>query len=320
MSQTLYIHGPIICCARVEPHLRFLNVVGIDEVERRQWNRSELKQIWGVDADFATEIFLAKKGTKFGARLLQISPTSETVIRDPQSGYDADAPKVIDFYTPDFDRAIEAVEAAGFSMRLHTAQYSLPEGDFKEAHFWAADNFVYALITGPADFFDRFATVTDQLFSEPQSLSGPVSDRAPVEQFFKDVFDLDCVYAYDVGDDSFREMVGAEPTQFKLTARNIGITTKELYFGLIHYGMPRSSYRSLFERARLPNLGLIGASIIVSDIKAIISRAKAGDYEVVSDVQSNVLPGFGSVNMALIRGPNGGTYQVIQSPQNTGTD
>jgi hypothetical protein len=319
MSTTLYIHGPIICCAHAEPHLRLLNVVGMSEIGRRDWTRTELKTIWGVDAESAIEIFLAKSGTKFGARLLQISPTSRIIIRDPTSGYDADAPKVIDFYTPDFDQAIQAFEAAGFPLNLHTARYTLPEGEFREAHFWGPDNFVYALITGPATFFDAFATVTDQLFSEPQSLSGPVSDRAPVEAFFKSVFDLDCVYAYTVGDDSFREMVGAEQTQFKLTARNIGTTTKEPYFGLIHYGMPRSSYRSLFEIARLPNLGLIGASIIVSDVAATVDRASAGGYDVVAGLQTDVLPNFGSVAIALLRGPNGGTYQVIQELPNRGS-
>ncbi len=306
------IHGPIISSSDIGAHVRLFAAFGMVEAGRVALTEADCAARWGVTGRGGVELLLATPGTEFGARIVAFSPASATVIRHRESGHDADALKVIDFYAPDFDAARDSLARSGFALDGKIAEYSLPEGDFREGHVWGPDGVVCALMTGPAEFFARFATVTDRLFSEPQSISGPVTDRPATIAFLRDVFDLGEVHRYGVTDDSFRQLVGAPNPQFSLSAINIGLDTRRPYFGLIDYGMPAGSFRSLFERARLPNLGLIGATILVTDAAETERRARAAGAEILAGPQECELPGLGRAGTVLVRGPNGASLQAVE--------
>jgi len=312
MTITNWIHGPIISSSDIERHRALFAAFGMAEIARRTLDEAASAAAWGVHGRTAVELVMQTPGTRYGARILAFDPPSGTVIRSPESGYDADALKVIDFYVPDFDAARQSIEDAGFALADTIAEYSLPEGQFREGHIWGPDGVVCALITGPADFFTRFATLTDRLFSEPQSISGPVSDRPASLRFFKDVFDIGEINRYGIADDSFRDLVGTDEAQFNLSAINVGVRTEEPYFGLIDYGMPKGSYRSLFACSVLPNLGLIGATVIVSDVSSVEARARQAGADILAGLHEGDIPGCGSGRMLLLRAPNGGAYQAIE--------
>ncbi len=312
MGVTHYIHGPIVSSSDIGAHRDLFGAFGMVEAARRALTEAECAAEWGVPDRRAVEVTMETPGTRFGVRVVGFDPASPTVIRHRESGFDADALKVIDFYAPDFDQARSSVEAAGWALDGKIAEYSLPEGDFREGHVWGPDGVVCALLAGPAEFFSRFATITDRLFSEPQSISGPTSNRAAAVGFFETVFDLETVSRYGIVDDSFRELVGSKAKQFSLSAINMGLRTEEPYFGLIDYGMPAGSFQSLSARSRLPNLGLVGATIVVSDAAAIESRAVQGGFEILAPLKELDLPGFGPALCCLVRGPNGGAYHAVQ--------
>lgn len=288
-----------------------MTAFGLTEVGRRKFDALETKALWGIDIAGVEEIAFAKIGTPFGATLVRFDPISPTVIRSREAGYHAEAPKVVDFYVPDFDKARAAIEQAGWPLKDVVAEYDMPEGHFTEGHVWGPDEVVFALLGGPKSFFSKMATVTDEMFSEPQSMSGPISDHGPAIAFFERVFDLQVVYKYGIGDDSFRDLVGSAASSFNLTAINIGLTSDEPYFGLIHYGMPRGSYGSLYDVCVPPNRGILGATLIVENADVAANRALEFGYRVLASAQDAVLPGLGNVRTTLIKGANGGCYRAI---------
>ena len=311
MPSTRYVHGPVVSSSDLDAHLRLFAAFGLVEHARREHDVRECAALWGTTGLAATEIALATPGTRYGARLLRFHPTSDVVVRDRHRGYDADAPKVIDFYAPDFAAARAAVERAGFVLKEPLAEYDLPEGRFVEGHVWGPDEVVCALLGGPAEFFADFATVTDRTFSEPQSLSGSVSRLEPAVAFFEQALGLRVVYRYGIDDDSFRELVGSGGPQFRLRAVNVGLDTREPYFGLIHYGMPDGSYASLAGRARPPHRGTLGATIVVDDVDAVSARVAAAGGAVLAAPCEAELAAFGGARCALVAAPNGGCYQLV---------
>lgn len=307
-----YIHGPVVSSGDLEAHVRLFSTFGMVEARRQVLTADDCRRQWGLDDHRAIEAVLETPGTRYGARVIQFDPVSSVVVRDPDRGFDADAPKVIDFYAPDFDAACDAVRAAGWSIREPIARYDLPEGCFVEAHVWGPDAVVCAAISGPPDFFARFATVTDRLFSEPQSLSGAVSNLEEAVAFFCDVLGLDVVYRYGIEDDSFRQLVGSARPQFQLRSVNVGRTTEEPYFGLVHYGMPEDAFSSLKGRARPPHRGTLGATIVVRDAVVAASRAAAVGGTVLTDVAITDVAAFGPCRCSTMLAPNGGCYQLVE--------
>ena len=309
---TAWIHGPLISTDNLDAHERLFSAFGMVPRARRALDAAECARQWGTPAGTrATELVLDTPGTRYGARILQFEPASPTVVRDPQRGYDADAPKVIDFYVPDFQAAVAAVEGAGFVFRQPFAEYDLPEGHIIEAHVWGPDQVVCALMSGPHEFFRAFATVTDRMFSEPQSLSGVVSELEPSIAFFTEVFGFEVVYRYGIDDDSFRRLVGSERPQFNLRSVNVGVNTQEPYFGLIHYGLPEGSYESLAGRARPPHRGNLGATILHEDLDGVLARCAGSGGQVLAPAALIETAAFGQRRGALLQAPNGGCYQVL---------
>ncbi len=307
-----WLHGPIVSSGDLDAHARLFAAVGMVETVRRHLEADECSRQWGTHGTTATELAMVTPGTPYGVRLVRFEPTSAVLVRDRQRGYDADAPKVIDFYLPDFAAGRAAVERAGWRLKEPIAEYDLPEGHFVEGHVWGPDEVVLGLISGPADFFRDFATITDRTFSEPQSLSGAVSRLEPSVEFFERAFGFGVVYRYGIDDDGFRELVGSATTRFRLRAINVGPSTREPYVGLIHYGMPDGSYASLHGRAKPPHRGTLGATVIVRDVAAVTTRAASAGAEVLAAPAPAATAAFGTAICALVLAPNGGCYQLVE--------
>jgi catechol 2,3-dioxygenase-like lactoylglutathione lyase family enzyme len=300
------IHGPIISSSDLDAHVALFRAFGMEELGRVARSVDETLAIWGCEGQAATEVTLETPGTPFGLRLVGFGPGVDVQIRAPSRGSDAEALKVIDFYAPDLQAALASIEAAGFRFKEDIADYDTPEGRFQEAHLWGPDGVVCALISGEPDTCAHLATVRDRLVSEPQSISGPVQDPEATLAFLKDVLGLEVIHRYGVDDESFDALVGTSAA-LKLRAWNVGISTLEPYFGIIHYGLPEGSQTSLIDVARPPARGLLGATVRVRDAAAV--AGKAG----VEAVRTQV-PGFGAdVLVATFQGPNGAWFQAVQA-------
>lgn len=304
VRDVLSIHGPIISSGDLAAHLALFEAFGLSEVARIERTAAETSAIWQTEGQTCEEVTLETPGTHFGIRLVQFKPGSSVQIRQPSRGSDSEALKVIDFYTPDLDRARASIEAKGFRFKEEIAEYETPEGCFREAHLWGPDGVVCALLAGDPGYFSNFATVLDRLVSEPQSISGPVQDPDTVLAFLENVFGLQVIHRYGVDDESFDALVGSS-TAMKLRAWNVGLTTTEPYFGIIHYGLPAGSQTSVFEVSRPPARGLLGSTLLVRDAAVIAERAG-------TSVVATSVPGFGTSLTTTLQGPNGAWFQAVQ--------
>ncbi|MET0364605.1 MAG: hypothetical protein ABW169_08115, partial [Sphingobium sp.] len=231
------IHGPIISSSDIGAHIALFSAFGLEEVARLDRSIAETAAIWSTDGQASREVTMQTPGTPFGVRLVQFTPGSDVQIRHPSRGSDSEALKVIDFYAPDLNAAMADIEGKGFRFKDDIADYETPEGRYQEAHLWGPDGVVCALISGDPALFTDLATVRDRMVSEPQSISGPVQDPAPILSFLDYVFGLSVIHRYGLDDESFQALVGTS-TAMKLRAFNVGIAKREPYFGIIDYGMP----------------------------------------------------------------------------------
>lgn len=110
------------------------------------------ERLTGVSDQIFETVLLHTDGTDYGVRLWRFTPGKGEVLRDPSHGTDRDAPKVIDFYTPDFEDALARLKSAGFEPKDAIADYDTPNGRFLEAHFWRPDGIVVAMISGDRKF------------------------------------------------------------------------------------------------------------------------------------------------------------------------
>ena len=311
MSVTL-IHGPIISCEDLAAQrVVFEQVYGLRPVAEETLSQETVAALWGLTGRTAKTVLLETPGTRFGIRLVQFDPLSDIVIRHKSSGYNSDALKVIDFYAPYFYAAKAHVEAKGFHLKDEVAEYELDNGSFLEGHLWGPDSVVTALVSGPKDFFRNFATTTEKLFSEVQSVSAPVSDMEAVLAFYAAVLDLGVIYEYGIDHESFADLVG---TQHKMTlrAKNVGLKRTEPYFGLIHYGLPETAYESLRDRAVMPNRGLAGMTVMVDDAGDVARKAEAHGAEIVAPLAATALAPYGDIHSFTVRGPHGVVHHIIE--------
>jgi catechol 2,3-dioxygenase-like lactoylglutathione lyase family enzyme len=307
------IHGPIVSCADLTAQRAlFEGVFGLKPAAEQSLDRAAVQTLWGLRGHGARTLLLETPGTHFGVRLVQFDPVSPTVIRNRASGFDCDALKVIDFYAPDFDAANAHLQRRGFKLKDDVSVYELPNGRFIEGHLWGPDEVVTALISGPKEFFAGFATVTDRLFSEPQSISAPVHDQPRVLEFYDKVLGLPVIHEYAIDDDSFAKLVGT-PHKLKLRAKNVGLKRTEPYFGIIHYGLPPDAYRSLKDRAVFPHRGLAGATLVVDHIADHARASAAFGCEVLAPVAEAALAPYGRVQSLTIRAPHGVIHHLIET-------
>lgn len=307
------IHGPIISCGDIAAQRAvFEKVYGLAPIAEEELSATTVESLWGLSGRTAKTVLLETPGTRFGIRLVQFDPTSDIVIRHKASGYNSDALKVIDFYAPDFYAAKDHLEANGFQLKAEVAEYELNNGKFLEGHLWGPDSVVTALVSGPPDFFRNFATTTEKIFSEVQSVSTPVSDMEAVLSFYDDVLGLGVIYEYGIDHESFADLVGTKH-KMKLRAKNVGLKRTEPYFGLIHYGLPETAYESLRDKSIMPNRGLVGMSVFVDDCATVAENAEIHGADSVSPLAETNLAPYGPILSFTVRGPHGVVHHVIET-------
>ncbi len=276
-----------------------------------QLSAGQTSSLLGLDKHAMATMFYQRTPTDFGVRLWCIDPPHDETVRAADRGTDLDALKVIDFYAPNFDESVKTLTNAGYTPKDDIARYTLPEGEFREAHFWRPDNIVCAIISGPADFFSDFVTARDHQFSEPQSISAPVSDVAAVLDFYESIFGFVPLHRYEFTNASFDAMVGADEP-LSLSATNIGTDLRAPYLGIIDYGPSINGAVSLAGRSRPPMRGLVGVELLVDDLQAIIAAADRAGTVVFARSDRVSYPPYGEIRSCLIEGPHGVVHHVIQ--------
>ncbi|MCC5870635.1 MAG: hypothetical protein JJU27_19220 [Gammaproteobacteria bacterium] len=307
------VFGPIISASRLDPHLAlFCGLIGMQPSGPAQpLSAHQTYSLFGLKDRIASLQVLTTPGTQTGVVLVAFDPAPTDYVRNRDNALHCDALKVIDFYAPEFDAMLARVTEAGYELEAGTAAYELPEGLFREAHLWGPDNVILGLLGGPEAFFSRFASVTDRMFSEVQSISTPISDLPAVAAFYRQVLGLSIVYEYEIADPSFGEMIGSTGA-LNIHATNIGRRTEEPYFGLIDYGLPPEKTISLKDHGASARLGIVGAVVIVDEFPASLSTARRrGDP--TGEVISLELAGWGIVQAASMRSPHGVNHLLVSA-------
>lgn len=295
----------------------FRDAFGLETVARESLDRRRLRGLWGFDAPSAESHVLETPGTRVGVQLLAFDPPSETIVRSGAAGIDAEALKVIDFVVTDLERASRHVKAAGFTPSGR-ASYTVPrDGRFSEEHVNGPEGVFCALLqmhdTSPA----RFVHVTDRLCSEMLGVSAPVCDLGRSLDFYQAI-GLRPVYRYAIESTSFEHLVGAGRST-RVVGVNVGLSEREPMIGLIHYGLPEGSYRSLRERAVLPHRGLIGIRMTARSADAVEAACTGLEsVEIVHPTHDAKLAPFGRIRSLLVRAPHGVLHHVI-SPRAAGS-
>lgn len=283
------------------------------ETARCELGEGESSPLFLTSGHRATVVVLATPGVSSGVVLCEFHPHSAETVRDWSTRLARDALKVIDFYAPDYEGAIQHARALGYEVVEEQAAYELEAGTFREAHLWGPDNVVTAFLGGPAEFFADFAQITDRRCSEVQSISAPVSDAAAVVRFYEAVFGWRVVYEYAITDPSFAALIGTDE-QLQLRATNVGRSTREPYFGLIDYGV-RSATGSLKGRSRPPRRGLIGAVVVVDDLTETREQAHriSGPEAVPGEAIEVEVSPIGPIRAASVLPPHGVWHVVVES-------
>jgi catechol 2,3-dioxygenase-like lactoylglutathione lyase family enzyme len=304
--------GPIVSTNQLDTWERLLTqAFDMIEVARQDLAADSVLVLWGLEGYRAQTVLFTTPGTPYGIRLVALDPGSPHSIRDPKSGYDCDALKVIDFFTADFQAARDRLEAVGFKLKEEIAEYETDSGHITEGHLWGPDDVVCALVAGPTDFLSEFVTVTDQVVSEVHSVSAPVEDQAAVVRFYQSL-GLAEVHRYEVTDESFQHLVGANDP-LHIRAINMGSARHQPYLGVIHYGLPPGSYQSLAERSQLPHRGLAGATVRVTDAAAAAAACQqAGGTLLAEPREAELLP-YGKIITAAVQAPHGVLHHLIQT-------
>jgi catechol 2,3-dioxygenase-like lactoylglutathione lyase family enzyme len=254
---------------------------------------------------------LVTPGSELGVWLVQFSPGSPVVIREGGVGVACNALKMIDFFTADRPAAVARLRAHGFEIVSEGANVDLPDGSrFLEAHAKGPDGVMIAAIEPQNVDAAQFVTLTDRVFSEVQSSSGPVSDFEPVRRFYEDVLGVPLGLRYEFASESFSRMVGVSHT-LHIRANNYGRVIEDVMLGIIHYGLPEGSYADLRERARPPNRGIIGVRLRVSGLDSLVARCRSAGIEIASEPQS-LQVGDSAFRAAVIRAPHGVFHWLIE--------
>jgi catechol 2,3-dioxygenase-like lactoylglutathione lyase family enzyme len=306
ISRVLSIDGPVISTGEMRRQRElFCDVLGLATVAEQELDPVTVRAWFGLADRTARTVLLETPGTRIGVRLVAFDPPSETIIRPGGVGVASDALKMIDFFTSDLDSARERLRARGFELVTEGADLALPDGArFTEAHVRGPDGVMVAAIQPHDRPASDFVTVTDRLFSEVQSSSGPVSDFEPVRRFYEETLGVPLGFRYEFTSDAFSSMIGAGRTT-TIRANNYGRVVEDVMLGIIHYGLPPGSYESLRERARPPHRGVVAVRLTVRGLDALVARCERAGIEVaVSPAELELAP-YGRVRTATVRGPHG---------------
>ncbi|MEM1412842.1 MAG: VOC family protein [Pseudomonadota bacterium] len=303
--------GPLIHTADPATWDRLLTqVFGLERLAEQAFAPDEMTSLWGVPATPGALRHYRTPGTAASIFVLTLDGAAAAPeIRDPASGYDADALKVIDFYTPDFERAQARLAQAGFALKGDLADYELPAGPIREGHLWGPDGVVCALIGGAKAFLEDFVSVTDAPFSEVMSVSAPVSDQPAVLAFYQSLGFRE-LYRYGVDSESFQRLVGAD-RPIRISAVNMGSHNAQPYVGTIDYALPPAHFRSLRDDAQLPRRGLAGLVIEVPDLSGALATLAAAGYSSAEGPAAVDLAGLGLRSWARVTAPHGVEHYLI---------
>ncbi len=300
------IDGPVVSTAALDRQTTlFRDVLGMQLTDDVSLDTAQTAQLFGLKQRTARLLTLQTPGTSIGVQLVEFSPGSDTVIRPGGVGIASDALKMIDFFTAERLAAAEAFRRHGFELVTEGAPIELPDGSrFIEMHVKGPEGVMVAAIYPENVPAGDFVTVTDRLFSEVQSSSGPVSDFEPVRHFYETVLGVPMGFAYEFESPAFSSMIGAGRTT-TIRANNYGRVVEDVMLGIIHYGLPRASYESLRERARPPHLGVIGVRLSVRNLPALLQRCKTGGFEISVPLVKVVNADSSTTATAVVRGPHG---------------
>lgn len=304
--------GPLICTNDGETWARLLiRVFGLHARSQQALSPRQIEQLWGVPGREGELRYYETPGTDAGVFTLQLAGAAEQpTIRDPGSGYDADALKVIDFYTPDFEVAEQRLGDAGFALKGEIADYELPAGPIREGHLWGPDGVVCALIGGAKAFLEGFVSVTDAPFSEVMSVSAPVSDQVAVLEFYQ-VLGLKELYRYGVDSESFQRLVGSDEP-IRIAAVNMGSENRAPYVGTIDYALPPGYSRSLAGSAALPRRGLAGLVLATDDLDITLAAVRDAGLVIRAEGSGASLGVLFEGRSACVLGPHGVSHLLLE--------
>lgn len=313
-AATLSSIGPVISTGDMaRQRALFEGVLGLVPAAEGRFDASAVAALFGVVGREARYVDLRTPGTRIGVMLVAFEPVEEVVIRPGGVGIQSDALKVVDFFTRDLDRAVARLRSFGFDLVGPPALLELPSGEvFNEAHVRAPDGVMVAFIYPRKGRLADYVSVTDRLFSEVQSSSGPVAELEPVEAFYEQGLGLTCGLEYRFESESFGRMVGTGGATL-VRARNFGRVVEDVMLGVIHYGLPPGFAPSLRDRCRAPNRGLVAVRLLLPDVEAAVARCAAAGCEVAAPVAEVGLPPWGRLRTATVRGPHGIAHLLLEA-------
>ena len=312
-GRVLSIDGPIISTANLDRQLElFESVIGMRRIADDQLDHAAVKALFGPVAETARLVQLITPGTALGVWLVQFMPLSAVVIRRGGVGVACNALKMIDFFTIDRPAAIARLREHHFEIVAEGANVDLPDGSrFLEAHAKGPDGVMIAAIEPLNVRAADFVTITDAVFSEVQSSSGPVSDFEPVREFYERDLGIPMGFRYEFASESFSRMVGVSET-LHIRANNYGRVVEDVMLGVIHYGLPKGSYEDLREIACPPHCGIIGVRLRVDNLDSVLARCTAADREIPC-AAATLRISSGTMRTAAIRAPHGVWHWLIET-------
>lgn len=307
--------GPVISTADMaRQRALFEGVLGLVVAGEQQLDEAATAAVFAVAGRRSHVVDLRTPGTRIGVTLVRFDPPSETVIRPGGVGIQSDALKVVDFFTTDLDRAVKRLRSFGFDLVGPPALLELPTGEvFREAHVRAPDGVMVAFILPVKARIADYVSVTDRLFSEVQSCSGPVAELEPVQAFYERGLGLACGLQYRFESESFGRMVGTGGATL-VRARNFGRVVEDVMLGVIHYGLPGGFAPSLADRCRAPARGLVAVTLSVEDLDGVVERCRSAGYAVPVPPVAVAASPWGRARVATVRGPHGVAHLLRKLP------
>lgn len=306
--------GPLVVTADLaRQRALFEGVFGMTLTADQELDAEAVLALFGVRSRAARTVLLQTRDTGVGVRLVEFRPASGVIVREGARAIDSDCLKAIDFIVNDFDRAVSLLAESGFKTLGSPAEYASPEdGRITEGQVAGPDGVVCALLELHDTSPSKYVRVADRTFSEILGVSLPVSDRESALGFYRLTLGLATVISYEIPGRAFQPLMdSAEPPLLRGT--NFGVSSRAPMIGVIHYGLPTSVFRSLRDRAVLPNRGLQALRFSVSSVDEVARRAAAAGLETSAPVAEAVLFPQGRVKSLLLRAPHGVLHHFTET-------
>jgi len=315
MSLLVSIDGPMVSTGDWDAQRRLLEQgLGLVPAAPEQpLDAATVAALFGLARTTARTLLLNTPGSAIGVRLVEFAPLSAVTIRPGGVGTACDAMKMLDFFGRDRLATLARLQALGFEPVSEGVEFALPDGSrFVEAHVRAPDGVMVAIIEPRNVPAANFVSVTGRDVSEVQSSSTPVSELAPVRQFYEEVLAAPLGFTYEFQSEAFGQMIGAgEPAHIR--AFNYGRCVEDVNLGVIHYGLPADKVKSIKGRGAPPHRGLIGARLTVRDVDALVARCRSAGVAIGAEPATVALAPHGRVRTAAIIAPHG-VWHFVTGP------